>query len=81
MNLKTNNMIAGANNWWMALLFTIMMLSPLTSEAAIRYWNGNVSQNWADGNNFQANVSNLPGVPQTGDDIYLESWATHVNGG
>ena len=37
------------------------------------YWNGNVSQDWTDPNNFQASGSNLPGVPQAGDTVYLES--------
>ncbi|MEI8290630.1 MAG: hypothetical protein WCH99_14270 [Verrucomicrobiota bacterium] len=76
MNLNKKKMFAGGGSSWVAVLSAILFFSSWTSEAAIRYWNGNVSQNWADGNNFQANVSNLPGVPQTGDDIYLESWAT-----
>lgn len=76
MNPNKNKKFMGGGSSWVAVLSAIMFLSSWTSEAAIRYWNGNVSQNWADGNNFQADGSNLPGVPQTGDDIYLESWAT-----
>jgi hypothetical protein len=39
-----------------------------------RYWNGNVSQSWANPNNFQSDGSNLPGVPETGNTLYLLSW-------
>jgi len=42
------------------------------------YWNGNVSQAWTDPNNFQASGSNLPGVPQAGDTVYMESWAAQT---
>lgn len=69
-------MVAGVQNCWMAVLAAIMVGSALTSEAAIRYWNGNVSQDWANGNNFQRSGDNVTGVPLTGDDINLESWAT-----
>ena len=76
MNLNKNIKFAVSGSRCVAALSAVIVLSSWTSEAAIRYWNGNVSQNWSDGNNFQANGSNLPGVPQAGDDIYLESWAT-----
>jgi len=50
----------------------------LTSTAGgpirTRYWNGNVSQSWAKSNNFQSDGSNLPGVPETGNTLYLLSW-------
>ena len=39
-----------------------------------RYWNGNVSSSWTDGNNFQSLGSNLPGVPTAGNTLHLESW-------
>lgn len=40
----------------------------------VRYWNGNVSQSWANPNNFQTDGANLPGVPETGNTLYLFSW-------
>ena len=40
-----------------------------------RYWNGHDSQDWSDPFNFQSQGSNLPGVPETGNAIFLESWA------
>ena len=39
------------------------------------YWNGDVSQDWTNPNNFQSQGSNTPGVPMAGNTVYLESWA------
>ncbi|MEI7956231.1 MAG: hypothetical protein WCJ66_13775 [Verrucomicrobiota bacterium] len=39
-----------------------------------RYWNGNSSQAWSNPDNFQSDGSNLPGVPTTGNTVYLEPW-------
>ena len=40
-----------------------------------RYWNGSASQSWSDANNFQSQGSNLPGVPETGNTVWLASWS------
>ena len=40
-----------------------------------RYWTGSASRSWSNPNNFQSQGANLPGVPETGNTVWLPSWA------
>jgi len=50
-----------------------------------RYWTGSASQSWSNPNNFLSEGSNLPGVPESGNTVWLPSWAASAplinNGG
>jgi sugar lactone lactonase YvrE len=75
--VKTPNSLASANFRLLALTALACAVSLLCSQGATtRYWNGNVSRDWSDPNNFQASGSNDPGVPLAGDTVFMESWAT-----
>ncbi len=58
---------------WLAIA-ALCAAAALNSQAGTRYWNGNVSQDWSNPNNWQAEGSNLPGVPTAGDTLQLLSW-------
>ena len=53
------------------IILTGVAAPPITT----RYWNGSASQSWSNPNNFQSQGSNLPGVPETGNTIWLAAWA------
>ncbi len=59
----------------LALSALFCMVGAMTCQATDWYWNGNVSQDWADPNNFQSSGDNLPGLPQLYDNVWLEAWA------
>jgi hypothetical protein len=54
--------------------FVLAIVSPNSLKADTRYWNGNVSQDWSNPNNFQHQGDNAPGVPQAGDTLQLLNW-------
>ena len=53
------------------IILTAVAAAPITT----RYWNGSASSDWSNPANFQSEGSNLPGVPETGNTVWLASWA------
>ncbi len=59
----------------LALIALACAATTLSSQGQTTwYWNGNVSQDWTNPNNFQRQGDNAAGVPVAGDYVVLESW-------
>lgn len=74
--VRIKNRLTPSGFGCLALVALAYAGTTLSSQATTRYWNGNVSQDWAEPNNFQSDGANLPGVPESGDNVYLEAWGT-----
>jgi acetyl esterase/lipase len=63
----------------------ILGVSMISSQGTVWNWNGNISQDWSNPDNFQSSGNNLPGVPLPADDVLIEPWAARMpfinNGG